>query len=250
VTASRENGRDRAKAKCIVSIFSDRGKRKNNEDYAAHWFDRKSNSTLLILADGMGGHASGEVASRMAVEAALRLFTERPSAQASETIQSAFDAAHATICAAASSDPARQGMGTTMTIAYVSSDKLVIGHVGDSRAFQFRGTSVRRLTADDLEVIEALEIPEPLAKRHPHGNILSQALGVGDRVKPTISAFDVVPKDVIMLCSDGVTDVLNEPDILATLNGGKPETAAERLTKQAIHDNSKDNCTAIVLWTR
>lgn len=289
-----------------ISQHSEAGIRRNNEDYCGFQLAPGGRVALLVLSDGMGGHASGEVASRAATEFLLDAFARHFGVETAEpgtravcggdprfaggagkidpfgetipepyipgstvsapglqgagasdmasfeaTFAEAIVAAHEAIHAEAARDSAKEGMGATLVAVLAGPGRIVVAHVGDSRAVQFREDRVRRLTRDHLFVVDALGLTENVAKRHPQGNILSQALGARDPIQPTLGAFDAAPGDQILLCSDGVSEVIGEQEMFDLLlraggPGGDPAGCARALVAAALAAGSRDNCTALV----
>ena len=134
-----------------AAVFSDQGKRKNNEDCAAHWLDKRRGVDVLVVADGMGGHASGEVASRIAVDTGLD-YLAKCNAPTGQAIEEAIMLAHREVKREADRSDASRGMGTTIVVAIADSANVTVGHIGDSRAYQFRSKSVRRLRLSIVEI--------------------------------------------------------------------------------------------------
>ena len=118
-----------------------------------------------------------------------------------------------------------------------------MGHVGDSRALQFRDDAVRRLTRDHLYAIDVLGEEENRAKHHPKGNVLSQALGVTGGVAPTLQRFDLAAGDTLLLCTDGVSECVSEPLMRAALEEDELAGAAALVVRHALAGGSRDNCT-------
>jgi serine/threonine protein phosphatase PrpC len=221
------------------------GIRKSNEDFCGFVVSPDHLSALIVLADGMGGHASGEVASRLATETLLKQFELKGFEQPEEVLREAIFEAHERIAQESSHDTEKEGMGTTIVAALAVPEGLVVGHVGDSRAYQFRLPNVRRLTEDHLYVVEVLGLDENVAKSHPKGHILAQALGIEGPMEPTIARFDVSSGDVVLLCCDGVSEYLTEVEMCGALAQAPLQDAVARMVQLAIEKDSRDNCTAI-----
>jgi PPM family protein phosphatase len=234
-----------------LTYHSDAGVRKGNEDCCGYWLLRDNPSALLVLADGMGGHSSGEVASQLATQSLIQEYQRRqgfetPDAELREAIQRA----HQQITQAASQDVSKQGMGTTVVVVLLQPGQLTVAHVGDSRALQFRPPYVRRLTRDHLHVCDVLGVPENKAKHHPQGHVLSQALGIQGPIEPEVSRFDLAAGDYVVLCSDGVSEYLTEVEMCDLLTRQPLEEAARAMVETAIRKGSKDNCSAVAAWLR
>jgi protein phosphatase len=160
-------------------------------------------------------------------------------------LQSALQRAHHLVAEAAPGE--KSGMGTTVVAALLHSDEVIIGHVGDSRALQFRGDAVRRLTRDHLYAIDVLGEEENRAKHHPKGNVLSQALGVADGIAPSLNGFDFRAGDVLLLCTDGVSECVPEPLMRAALEEEDLAGAAALVVRHALAGGSRDNCTVALV---
>ncbi len=237
-----------------IALCTDQGKRNNNEDCGGYFPSENTSTPALImcLADGMGGHASGEIASKMAVDHLLSIFRDQGFAQAQTLLEQAIYQAHDLIRSAAEANNQHGDMGTTIAALIVLDNQLIIGHVGDSRAYHFRphkqGTYVRRLTQDHLYLVDMLGMEETQAKFNEQGNVLSQALGMRNPIRvPIVTFTDFVPGDVLLLCSDGVSEVVSEPLMAAFLTQTNLNKAAHEIVSTAISLGSQDNCTVAVL---
>ncbi len=218
--------------------------RQTNED--AFWTDKG----LLVVCDGMGGHQAGEVASAMAVEA-IRRFPfqfEHPL----EEVKEAILRAHAEIAQASSSDPAMQGMGTTITMALCGlveeGADVTVGHVGDSRAYYYADGDLYRITNDHSVVGELTRqgtlSPEE-AVLHPQRHVLSQALGIG-RVEVELHRLLLPSGARLLICTDGLTDVLSDEQIKEHIAKSPPQETAQELVALANALGGRDNITVIV----
>ncbi len=228
-----------------IAMCSQAGARTGNEDRCATLLAPDGSAALLALADGMGGQACGEIASEIAIQTLVKAFEKYGFDEPDALLQQAIIGAHERIQREAAADKRKEGMGTTLVAAVLQEDRVLIGHVGDSRAFQFRDGCVRRLTEDHLYITEVLGLPESAAPDHPSGHVLAQALGSQGAVRPTINQFDVRPGDRILLCSDGVHGVLSEPELLEILKRPELGDSVGLIVKTAIAAGSKDNCTAV-----
>jgi len=211
---------------------------------------------LFLIADGVGGGPAGEVASRIAVNRAYAYLVDRftgtcladPPADLSEAVY----AAHQALKAAVIQAPAYRGMGTTLVIAYFGPghDKLWIAHVGDSRAYLLRGTLFEQLTNDHTvfnAVRQANMLPEDPAHWPPR-HMLSQALGSSDLIAPEVSSHDITPGDLVFLCTDGVTDVLDQAELTTLLSqAAHPQVLSEEIIRTALAQGASDNLSALVI---
>ncbi|HZD16743.1 MAG TPA: Stp1/IreP family PP2C-type Ser/Thr phosphatase [Actinomycetota bacterium] len=201
---------------------------------------------LFAVADGMGGHRGGEVASHLALETVQRRF-ERRAGSLTEQIEEA----NRTVFERSQRDRAVAGMGTTLTAALVEGGGVRLAHVGDSRAYLFRGGSLHRLTEDHTLVhrmVQEGEISEAEAERHPHRSVLTRALGTDPGVLVDERVVDVAPGDRLLLCTDGLTGMLSEARIGGILGElDDPQQAADRLVREANQAGGIDNTTVVIL---
>lgn len=211
---------------------------------------------LFIVADGMGGHAAGEVASKFAVDVlAHELAQIVPDASQQEVerrVHAALDRAHCLILDSAEKDPDLRGLGTTVVFGLLLNHRLYVTGVGDSRAYLVRGGTIQRLTIDDTwpdALFHLGQISADDARRHHLRNILMAALGMEDfdSNHEEIRAVDVFRGDRFLLASDGITDVVDEQRLLEILQqNSDPQVAAEKLVEEAVIRNSGDDVTCVV----
>lgn len=219
--------------------------RKQNEDsvYAA------DAQRLFAVADGMGGHRAGEVASSMAVEALrARLQARQPDLQ---LMRQAFEEANRRISCAAEKDERLQGMGTTMTALWQTERSVLIAHVGDSRVYLLRGGSLRQVTDDHSVVAELLRcglITPQEARRHPYRNVITRSLGSAPTVEVDLLERDREPGDLWLLCTDGLSNMLTDREMEALLVSLPPQKAADALMQKALEAGGTDNITLILAW--
>jgi protein phosphatase len=205
-------------------------------------------SPIFVVADGMGGAQAGEVASRAAAEAFDRDLPEAPPEQ---VLRETIEKANREIHELARSDPSRAGMGTTITAAIVDSgsEEVSIGHVGDSRAYRLREGRLERLTRDHSLVEEMRrkgQITEAQAEDHPQRSIITRALGPEPDVEVDLQTVPAAPGDVFLLCSDGLTTMLDEERIARTLGGATSmDQAVRSLVDAANRAGGRDNITAL-----
>lgn len=219
--------------------------RKQNEDsvYAA------DAQRLFAVADGMGGHRAGEVASSMAVEALrARLQARQPNLQ---LMRQAFEEANRRISCAAEKDERLQGMGTTMTALWQTERSVLIAHVGDSRVYLLRGSRLRQVTDDHSVVAELLRcglITPQEARRHPYRNVITRSLGSAPTVEVDLLERDREPGDLWLLCTDGLSNMLTDREMEALLVSLSPQKAADALMQKALEAGGTDNITLILAW--
>jgi serine/threonine protein phosphatase PrpC len=200
---------------------------------------------LFAVADGMGGHQGGEVASKLALE------TLEKAADGAPDLAEVVRAANRAVFATAAKDPGLAGMGTTLTAVLVEDDRLHLAHVGDSRMYLLRDGNLGRVTKDHTVVERLVDegrlTPED-AERHPQRSILTRALGVEEDVQVDEADVDVRPGDRVLLCSDGLTGMVDEDDILRILGQhADPQGASDALVAAANQAGGQDNITAVVL---
>lgn len=225
--------------------------RNNNED--ALLIDEKN--AIFLLADGMGGHNAGEVASDIAVKEAyafiLQEIEQAGDARAVLNImEEAVYRAHRAIKARAETDEALYGMGTTLVELYMRSGNAFICHVGDSRAYLFRNT-LRRITRDHTVGDSYIEQGSPESEKVPRRmwHALTQAVGTRASPVPDIKSIELLSGDIFLLCSDGLTDMLSDDDIQDIVAGHKGEmnSVVEALVSCANNKGGKDNISLIAV---
>lgn len=202
---------------------------------------------LYAVADGMGGARAGEVASQLALATIIEL-----QKAGTGSLEDEVREANRVVFARAGEDERYAGMGTTLTAVLASPEAIHLAHVGDSRAYLLRAGALRMLTRDHTLVermVQAGEITPAEADVHPHRNVLLRALGTEPRVEVEVDDIGLLEGDRVLLCSDGLTTMVAEEQILAILaaTGGKPQDAADRLVRAANRAGGIDNITAIVL---
>jgi len=232
--------------------ITDRGlHRPNNEDALLD----DIGIALFAVADGMGGHAAGEVASRIAVDAVAREAAagRKPRANAADPLVRAFTLANREIRRKGRAEPEKRGMGTTLSVLSGNSgnSRGVIVHVGDSRVYRARGGRLEQLTRDHTWVQERVDAgvltPEQ-ARSHPYASILTRVLGTEERLMPDVFALDIEPGDIFLLCSDGLTAMVSDAEIESTLQREEPlQQLAERLVAMAKASGGSDNVTVVLV---
>jgi serine/threonine protein phosphatase PrpC len=234
--------------------------RGNNEDC----FRIVQQLNLFVISDGMGGEAHGEVASAMAVETVVKCCMGEgtdaapPAAEAqpgwAEKTRQLFNAAHLAnkkIYESAEAHPEQQGMGATLTAAWIAEEKLSVVHVGDSRAYLLRSGSLQQLTSDHSLVAEQVRRGILTAEEAEHSemqSVLLRALGTQPEIEVDAEEHTLFPRDVLLLCSDGLTRMVTEPEIAGTLQSElDPTRAADRLVALANENGGADNVTVVVI---
>ena len=206
---------------------------------------------IYVVADGMGGHAAGEVASGLLVETARELLDNAGSDAFSEdSLKQVILQANQKILAKASQDKRYAGMGTTASILQIREDAGILAHVGDSRIYLFRAGNMQQLTKDHSLVWDLVEngtITAAEAKQHPKRNLLTRAVGVDPELEVDASTFSVDHGDKFLLCSDGLTNMVSEEAIQATVLDPESSNKAQQLVDLALRAGGTDNITAIVV---
>ena len=205
------------------------------------------NPPLFVVADGMGGHAAGEVASEIAVNTIQELAPDHADAEA---LGHAVEEANRDIINAALAGEGREGMGTTVTAAILERDKLVIAQVGDSRAYLLHNGELTQLTRDHslmANMIEAGQITPEEARFHPNRSVITRALGNDPDTLPDLYEINVEDGDRLLLCSDGLYSMLEDDEIAAVMRRvSDPQRCASTLVNGAIAAGGHDNITIIV----
>jgi serine/threonine protein phosphatase PrpC len=264
-----------------VGALSDRGKvREQNED---HFFvarggrhirtlltnipagdvptEFEETGYLMIVADGMGGHAGGQVASRMAIATLINIILHVPdwilrldeehAQKLMERAAERYRKVHEALQEKARLDPKLRGMGTTMTAAYVLGDDLFVAHVGDSRAYLFREGKLQLLTHDQTQaqlMADIGMISQNEVAQHRLRHVLTNALGGTEKkVRVDIQRLKLTDADRLLLCTDGLTDMVDDEGIGRVLAGSESsEAACRRLVDLALDNGGKDNVTVVL----
>lgn len=234
--------------------------RQHNED--AYLVD--DGNYLYLVADGMGGHAAGEVASRIAAEAIAEFVShtieddgtwphayDENVSRNSNRLTSALKIANTRVIDAMKKDARLRGMGTTVVAGLFDDRQASIAHVGDSRAYLIRGDQMSRITSDHSWVFEQVRagmLTEAEAEKHPLRNVITRALGGGNSVVPDVSEIEIRDGDFFILCSDGLTGMVSEDDILRIVTGAADiEQAGRELIERANQQGGHDNITVVLL---
>jgi PPM family protein phosphatase len=235
--------------------LTDRGRsRRRNEDAVLELPDTR----LYAVADGMGGHRAGDVASRLAVDTLASCFERPPSpriraAALTGRLLDAFDRANANILNHASANPSCVGMGTTLTavVPLARDPQCVIAHVGDSRAYRLRAGELRQLTRDHTWVqqqVDAGMLTLVEARHHRLSSVLHRVLGTTAVGPADTLVVDAEPDDLLLLCSDGLTNMLDDATLLQLLSTGEPlDVLARSLVAEANERGGLDNITVLLL---
>ncbi len=219
---------------------------------------------VWAVADGMGGHAGGEIAAQTAIAtvqaeaAASSHLLGNGQVSPTDVLTDLISRAHDAILNRARSKSKLKGMGTTIVLLTIVSGPVPVAyivHLGDSRAYRFRSGTLTLLTKDHTLIEKYLErgiLTAESAKTHPERHVLTRALGVGSTVNPTIAAVPIRPEDLILLCSDGLTKMLEDEDIRTVFAAGEsdPTQICNRLITAALDRGGEDNVTVVVIAPR
>ncbi len=228
-----------------AAVVTDPGRRRLGNEDAYVW-----RPPLFAIADGMGGAKAGEIAAGIAADT---LEGARGGALGRDDVVELITDANRRIWERSLADPATAGMGTTVTVALLDQEAgtVLFGHVGDSRAYRMREGTLEQITTDHSLVAELVEsgvlTPEE-AERHPQRSAITRALGTEPAVEPDVFEIDVVPGDLFLLCSDGLSDMLTEAQIAAAITraDGDPAAAGNELVKDANARGGDDNITVLL----
>lgn len=226
------------------TVLSEVGLRGNNEDAAF------ASPRLLAVADGVGGAAAGELASRAAIMKMASLDKRRLTGPLEDELADAVADANDLISFATFARPGHSGMATTLTAVAIGNDgRYLVANVGDSRSYLFRRGRLSQLTRDDSlvqELIDRGDLTETEARDHPHRSVVLRALNGADQLPLVLRALDARAGDRLLLCSDGVTDYLSDEQLAELLDRDDAPTAARRLVDAALEHGSRDNVTAVI----
>ena len=230
--------------KFVWATASHQGRiRDSNEDSVYPETDGRSDDSLLVaVADGMGGHTAGEVASRIAIEEATET-TGNPERRVKTGNEAIIDAVL--------EKPSLAGMGTTLTLAQLDPiGRVTLGHVGDSRAYMLRDGDLTQLTIDHTwvqEEIDAGRMNKDDAREHPKRGLIVRALGLGRDVDVDVKRLRLLADDRLLLCSDGLNGMIEDDEIASVLFEGSPSEAAWALVEAANQAGGHDNITVVVV---
>ncbi len=241
-----------------TGAYTDLGKtRPINEDnfYVSEYVSRPG-VIYAMVADGMGGHNAGETASEVAVSEVSGFINQYyskdlPPEQIKDMLIAAINNANKTVYEGAQKNEALSGMGTTITVCFYCAGRVTVAHVGDSRAYVLRDDVMHKITQDHSLVAELLangQITPEQARNHPQKNVITRAVGTEPDIEIDIYEFEVQPKDIILLCTDGLSNMLSDNRMKEIIGEAKKmEEAAEKLVDAANDEGGYDNITAVLL---
>jgi serine/threonine protein phosphatase PrpC len=231
--------------------------RDHNEDSYAADVPEGEWPLIFAVADGLGGHKNGELASRTAIGYVMAHLREAlPPANEPEKIkillEEALQKTNIKVYTTSLEDSDNTGMGTTLTLTVLYPQSCYVAHIGDSRCYVLRGRDLEQLTEDDTYVSQMVAsgtLDESEVVTHPRRHVLTQALGYPEYVEPQITHVDLLPKDRYLLSSDGLHGVLTKQAIAKTLRqAGTPDEAASSLIQQTLQAGAPDNVTVVVVF--
>jgi len=240
--------------------LSDRGRvRQNNEDACGVFVpegagELADRGAVFVVADGMGGHRGGEIASRIAVRTVVAFYTANSDENRSDALARAFREANKTIIEESVADSTLFGMGTTCTALAVHRGLAYIAHVGDSRAYHVRDGRITQVTHDHSivgEMVRSGILTDEDARNHPKRNVITKSLGAQDDIAADLpAALQLAPGDSFVLCSDGLTAYATDADIAAAVSSGSPSEACKKLVKMSNDSGGRDNITVLIVTVR
>jgi serine/threonine protein phosphatase PrpC len=242
----------------VAAKLTDVGRaRPRNEDYVDFYVPSDPQQiackgAMYLVADGMGGHQAGEVASRGAVELVISQYYNDPGPDVKDSLAQAFHLANKQIHAQSEADPAKSGMGTTLVVAVILGRKVYVANVGDSRAYLIGKRRISQITSDHSWVEEQVQAglltPEQ-ARRHPQRNLVTRALGSRPSVDVDLFEGELTAGDTLLLCSDGLTGRVEDGEIAAIVEEHPPDEAARLLVSLANERGGSDNITVLIVST-
>lgn len=226
-------------------------RREMNQDYVFTSEKPVGNlPNLFLVADGMGGHNAGDYASRYTVETIVEVISKSDETEPVSLLEEAIQTANASLLVRAGEDEGRKGMGTTIVALTILGNRLYIANVGDSRLYVVN-QKIRQITRDHSlveEMVRLGEMDKEVARDHPDKNIITRAIGALPEVVIDFFEVEMEEGDIILMCSDGLTNMVEDEDIRKIIMGQRDTVEkAEKLVEAANHNGGKDNITVIVI---
>lgn len=227
-------------------------RRKLNQDYV-YTSERPVGAmpNLFIVADGMGGHNAGDYASKLAVNTIVERIGNSTEKQPEKALAQAIADANTAVRESAEKAPELEGMGTTVVAAVCVGDELFVANVGDSRLYVVSGHEIRQITRDHSwveEMVRSGGLGREEARNHPDKNIITRAVGAEDQVKTDFFSVKLREGDLILMCTDGLTNMLEDEEIRMILDGARDIVEkAEELVRKANENGGKDNISVILI---
>lgn len=229
----------------------------NQDNYKIMDFRDENIPIIVLIADGMGGHNSGELASRLAVDYASRYVSQHldkigMESSYPEILINAMEEANSYVYSKSLEDIANIGMGTTLIMAAIFPQRVYIGHIGDSRVYQINDKGIQRITTDHSLIEELLRsgsISISEAENHPKKHIITKALGCTEEIQIDTYVTEIFKGDVIVFCTDGLTNMVSEKEIYQKVKSdGNPADVCNALLALANEKGGKDNITVITVF--
>lgn len=242
--------------KVTVAAKTDLGRvRENNEDKYEFFLPESpsqlaSRGLVFVVCDGMGGHEAGQIASELATKTFIDVYLNHPATETRVAARDAVLAANRFVHDVSRAIPGREGMGTTLSSLLLIQDTMVVAHVGDSRVYRLRGEEAGCITSDHTWVNESVKaglITEAEAVNHPFKNVITRAIGTAATVEVDVFEGDVLAGDRYLLCSDGVMNHVEDPEIYQHMRDYAPSEAVWRLVNLAITRGGSDNTTVMIV---
>lgn len=226
-------------------------KRKLNQDFVYSCETSIGNlPNLFVVADGMGGHNAGDFASKHTVEVIVQTISDAAEAEPVRVIKQAIQNANSSIRRKSEEEEALRGMGTTVVVATIIGECLYVANVGDSRLY-IMDHEIRQITRDHSlveEMVRIGEIDRESARTHPDKNIITRAIGAAEEIEIDFFEIDLKKEDTILMCTDGLTNMLEDSDIRKIMKGQRDVAGkAEELIKGANNNGGKDNIGVIII---
>lgn len=238
------------------AVGTDRGLvREINEDSYRIIPESSQTPCVFIIADGMGGHNCGEIASRMAVDFIGDCVEQNmsqlcSSKNMSSEVRGMVENANRAVFESSIARPEANGMGTTLTMAVVIGGRVTVAHVGDSRLYVLHNGVMRQITEDHSyigELVKKGSLTREEAERHPRKNVITRAIGSSPELEVDMLDIEVENEDILLLCTDGLTNMISEDEIYSVIKDSEPETACAELIETAKKRGGEDNITVIVI---
>lgn len=236
--------------KCAYSSNIGIRRKVNQDSYLAASFEKDGKvKYIFVVADGLGGHPAGEVASELAIDYIKQNVSAIDDFKDYDGMVAFVNAINQKIVTEGKKNPERKGMATTMTMGVVDQDSLVLAHVGDSRAYRISETGIEQLTKDH-SLVQALvdegRLQSDQARIHPQRNVITRALGTDFQVQSDLYQYHIDPGDIFLICSDGLYNLVPEAVIRQTVLNTDIENAVKTLIDMANANGGTDNITVIL----
>jgi serine/threonine protein phosphatase PrpC len=239
-----------------VACKTDLGRvRENNEDKFEFYIPEETDwlairGLVFLVCDGMGGAAAGQIASELTCKTFIDHFYHHASLSPEEAAKAAVQSANRFVLDIGRAIPGRQGMGTTLSGLILCQDQAILVQVGDSRIYRLRDHDLQQLSEEHTfveEQVRAGVITPQEAENHPYSHVLTKAIGVEEALEPQVQTIETQVGDTFLLCSDGLTNHVTDPEIAEIISQYSPAKAVWKLVNKAIAAGGSDNCTALLV---